>query len=226
MRTFNPQLRDRLASRYVLGSLRGPARRRFEKLMMADANLRRTVTDWELRLLPLASALPEVAPPARVWRGIERRLQADRPASAWSWRGLAFWRALTGGFAAALLAGVLIYPTLVQRGAEAQYLAVLQDPQAQIALLASATRDGRLKIKPLNDLRQVSAQKALELWALPEGGKPQSLGLIAPDGKTVIELKQQAGLIPALAVSLEPPGGSPTGQPTGPVLYSGKMLSI
>ncbi|MBM3116864.1 anti-sigma factor [Jeongeupia naejangsanensis] len=226
MRTFNPQLRDRLAGQYVLGSLRGPARRRFEKLMHADANLRRAVTGWEARLLPLANALPEVAPPPRVWRGIADRLRAREPVPTWSWRGLVLWRTLAGGFAAMLLAGVVIYPVLVQRGAEAQYLAVLQDPQAQIALLASATRDGRLKIKPLNDLRQVSAQKALELWALPDGGKPRSLGLIAPDGKTVIELKTQAGLIPALAVSLEPPGGSPTGQPTGPVLYSGKMLSI
>ena len=43
----DPQLRARLAADYVSGAMRGGARRRFEGLMAADANLRRQVRGWE-----------------------------------------------------------------------------------------------------------------------------------------------------------------------------------
>jgi len=68
----------------------------------------------------------------------------------------------------------------------------------------------------------------LELWAVPPQGTPRSLGLISANGTTIVPRGRLAaslvkGDTAALAVSLEPPGGSPTGAPTGPVLYAGKL---
>jgi anti-sigma-K factor RskA len=73
-------------------------------------------------------------------------------------------------------------------------------------------------------------QKAMELWLIPEGEKPHSLGLIDPDKPVTINVPES--LLPKvnseaiLAVSLEPPGGSPTGQPTGPVIANGKLATL
>jgi anti-sigma-K factor RskA len=222
----DPELQTRLAADYVVGLMRGGARRRFEQLMVADAALRREVFEWETRLLPLALSLPEVPPAPHVWRGIRKRIHALRPVSRWSWNGVALWRAVAGGMATALLAVLLVYPTQVQRAAEARYLAVLQDAQAQTTLIVSAARDGRLTIKAVADLRTTAGAKALELWALPAGGQPRSLGLVSAEGRTVLASDPAISDAPALAVSLEPPGGSPTGAPTGPVLYSGKVLGL
>ena len=76
----------------------------------------------------------------------------------------------------------------------------------------------------------LAADRALQLWALPEGRDPQSLGLIAASGIGRVALPVPAGVafqsVPALAVSLEPAGGSPTGKPTGPVLYSGGVQRL
>jgi anti-sigma-K factor RskA len=73
----------------------------------------------------------------------------------------------------------------------------------------------------------IARDRALELWMLPDGRPPQSLGLVPATGIERVPLRSPVGValqgIPALAVSLEPPGGSPTGAPTGPVLYTGRV---
>jgi anti-sigma-K factor RskA len=104
-------------------------------------------------------------------------------------------------------------------------VAVLAGPDAKPVLVASADRGGRyLTVKPVARV-DVAAGRALELWALPEGKDPRSLGLIPASGIGRVALAAPAGIVfettPGLAVSLEPAGGSPTGKPTGPVLYSG-----
>lgn len=75
----DPQLRDRLAAEYVLGTLRGRARDRFEALLRYDYDLRRTVKGWEERLSPMATAAGEITPPPRVWHAIARRIAGQRP---------------------------------------------------------------------------------------------------------------------------------------------------
>lgn len=76
-----PALQDRLAAEYVLGTLRGRARARFQAWLRQDAALRRTVAEWEGRLAPLAAGVAEVAPPRRVWDAIEARIGAAAPAT-------------------------------------------------------------------------------------------------------------------------------------------------
>ncbi|SMC29849.1 Anti-sigma-K factor RskA [Andreprevotia lacus DSM 23236] len=222
-----PELQEKLAAAYVLGTLRGPARQRFERLMVADAAIRRSVAEWETRLAPLNEAVQPVHPPRKVWRNIKARLRALRPApSPWSWQGLALWRTLAGGLATAAIVLAVISVQLANQPVQVQYVAVLQDPAAKVAMVVSAAGiDGKLRVQSMQG--GVPSDRDLELWALPEGGKPQSLGVVGH--RTRAELAATArrlANVPALAISLEPKGGSPTGQPTGPVLYSGKLLAM
>lgn len=91
--------------------------------------------------------------------------------------------------------------------------------------VASVTADGRaLVTKPLASVN-VEADRALELWSVPAQGAPRSLGLISSRAATVVQRGKLLDGTSALAVSLEPAGGSPTGAPTGPILYVGKLTS-
>jgi anti-sigma-K factor RskA len=134
---------------------------------------------------------------------------------------------VAGGAAAALVAVALLLP-LQPAGIPASYIAVLSDPQtSQPVLIATAQRSERvLRVTTLEPGIHV-AGRSLELWTLPRGGQPESLGLVVGE-KTALKLAaaadQSLGDVPALAVSLEPPGGSPTGQPSGPVLYTGPCV--
>ncbi|KAF0812519.1 hypothetical protein IGB42_02808 [Andreprevotia sp. IGB-42] len=222
-----PELQERLAAAYALGTLRGRARQRFERLMVADAALRRTVAEWEARLAPLNEAVEPVQPPRSIWRRISAQVRAMRPApSPWSWHGLALWRALAGGMATAALVLVAVNVQLANRPPEVQYVAVLQDKSSQVAMVVSAVDvTGKLRVLPVSST--TPSDRDLELWALPEGGKPQSLGVVGSTAKTELTATaQRIANVPALAISLEPKGGSRTGQPTGPVLYSGKLLAM
>jgi anti-sigma-K factor RskA len=108
------------------------------------------------------------------------------------------------------------------------YVALLSDPKTQkpVLYVTAARKGSQLRVKALDRSIQV-ADASLELWALPRGGKPRSLGLVPAD-KGVLQLSAAADLtlsdVPMLAVSLEPKGGSRTGAPTGPVLYSGPCV--
>ena len=242
-----PELQERLAAEFALGTLRGRARERFRRWMAEDVAIADAAMQWEMRLAPMAAAVAPVQPPARVWRGILGRLDAGRQAgSEGVWTSLAFWRNLglaASGMAAALLAAIgLIAPQAPQQAPPpvvlrvpsnemaATYLAVLSDLKTQKPMLVvSAGRDSHdLWVKTLDPAIHVP-DKSLELWALPPGQAPKSLGVVAPSEKmTALKLAavadQSLADIPALAISLEPKGGSRTGAPTGPVLFTGPCV--
>lgn len=229
-----PELRERLAAEYALGTLRGRARDRLRAWMREDAALARAVAEWESRLAPLGEAVRPVRAPARVWRGIEARLGAA-PAPGW-WDRVAFWRGLgllASGATAALVAAVALLPAEkpaepIVEGVPAAYIAVLSDPKTQRpVLVATAERRGaRLSVRAL-DKAILASDRSLELWAVPAKGGPRSLGLVEAEHAT-LKLAGPADAtlrdVPLLAVSLEPRGGSRTGAPTGPVLYSGPCV--
>jgi anti-sigma-K factor RskA len=223
-----PELRERLAAEYALGTLRGRARARLKRWMRDDAELAREVAKWEARLAPLAQAVAPVAPPARVWNALQNRLEVN-PKGA---RRMSFsvWKALglmASGAATALLAIAILLPSL-RDTSPAAYVAVLSDAKTNRAVLVATAgqADKVLRVNTLDPSIQVSG-RSLELWALPRDGKPKSLGVIGAQ-RAVLRLDATAdkslGNVPALAISLEPQGGSPTGQPTGPVLYSGPCV--
>ena len=221
-------LADRLAAEYVLGTLRGPARRRFDTLLQAHPMLRDAVAHWQQRLEPMATSVAEVRPSAQVWTRIEARLFPAAVAATalpW-WQRLGVWRALSAGGGVAVLAMALVLNQVPPP--QAPVVVVLAaNPQAAQALnasfVASVSADGRaLVLRPLNDVA-LSTGRALELWAVPAAGAPRSLGLVKADGATTLLRTQLLLDTAAFAVSVEPTGGSPTGAPTGPIVSVGKL---
>jgi anti-sigma-K factor RskA len=222
MRYDNPQLLDALAREYVLGTLRGNARARFARLVSASLPARRAVLAWEKQLAPLARAVPAVEPPPQVWARIETAIGTRaRPT-----RGTGFWPALAAGLAAlAVLFGGLYFG---QRPEQAQYVAVIADQATPIWVLQGFTEE--LRVNTVTD-RPIPAMNSYELWMLPGGGgAPVSLGLLPATGNAALPLDAQDLAVLAqtmtLAVSLEPAGGSPTGLPTGPVLFTAPLLRV
>lgn len=227
MRNLSADLKHALAAEFVLGTLRGRARRRFEAMAAGDRELERIRGHWEAFLTPLAEAVAPVAPPSRVWRAIEARIAGAREGrAAGLWSNLAFWRFVGAGFAAASIA--LLAFTLGQRAPvapEPVLVAVLSTPEQVPRIVVEQPREGLLTIRMVKPWVAMKAND-LELWVIPKDGKPRSLGVLAGDRDGEV---RRAGLDEllhdgvAFAVSREPPGGSPTGQPTGKVLCSGAI---
>jgi anti-sigma-K factor RskA len=218
---------QQLAAAYALGTLRGPARRRFERMAGEDETLASLTRSWELALAPLAEQAPSVDPPSRVWRDIESRIapRASRPAPEGS-----FWRSfglIAGGLATVLLA-FFVWMSTGPRG-EPLFVAVLTAQDSGPRAVVSMHEPDLMRVKLVKPWTGI-AGKDLELWVLPTEGPPRSLGLIANDsGETVIRIRSGDARMQgatALAVSLEPAGGSPTRAPTGPVLCSGAIAPV
>ena len=214
------ELADRLAAEYVLGTLTGGARRRFDALLPAHPALRQAVAAWEQRLLPMALKSPAVQPAPRVWAGIEEQLGWRAPATAPSpWR-LRFWQAFA---TAATVAAVVLGTVPRHEPVAAPMIVVLHATQGSQTIVAGLSPDHRqMSIQPLQKVALTSDQ-SLELWALKKEGPPASLGVIAADKLTAISQKTLPRDTKGLAVTLEPLGGSPSGAPTGPVLFVGDL---
>jgi anti-sigma-K factor RskA len=178
----------------------------------------------------MAQAIQPVTPPARIWPRIEQQLNFKKPSSFWKTLGL-----VASGAAAALVAVAVLLPLQRAGGpasgaasGAASYIAILTDPKTSHPVLVATAERGEtmLRVNTLDPAIHVTG-RSLELWALPRGGAPRSLGLVSHERgflKLFAPADQSLGDVPALAVSLEPQGGSPTGQPTGPVLYTGPCV--
>ena len=128
-------LADRLAAEYVLGTLRGPARRRFENLLPAHPALREAVAQWQQRLSPLSVTVLEVTPSARVWRNIETRLFGERAPPPTLWQRLSLWRGLAGGATAATVAMFMVSSRV-------------PPPQAPIVVVLGANPEAAQALRP------------------------------------------------------------------------------
>ncbi|MGF6776957.1 anti-sigma factor [Paraburkholderia sp. GAS334] len=252
-----PETVDMLAAEYVVGTLRGGARRRLQRYAEHDSAIRRAVSDWENRLAPIAGLAPARMPPARVWQAIEEQLgfaarrqlearaaEAARPEPRSWFDNLAFWRGWAIGITAlAAIALVLAVrgllppgptqpaqpPTVAQQPVPAiSHVAVLSNKDAQAVMLISwDSAHSSVKLHRLSDAAPPSG-KTMQLWGLPANGHPVSLGVMPDHGDATMPAgQQQPQQYPALAVSIEPSGGSPDPDgPTGPVVFSGKLLPV
>ena len=230
MKYLDVNLREALAAEFALGTLQGRARRRFERSLKEDPALRRLVTAWQERLVPLNDGIAPVQPPARVWRSIEQRIRKTSRRGAGIWDNLGFWR--TASFAAS--AAVVLLAVILAVGIPTfkphdTMVAVLSDDQSNPAITVSWQADPRgaerLRVRVMGHA-EMAPDTAWELWMLPGGDqKPVSLGLITThENQTVLLPRPLAVAInraSGLAMSVEPKGGSPTGVPTGPILYKG-----
>jgi anti-sigma-K factor RskA len=214
--------RDLLAAEYVLGALEGEERGEAERLLAADPVFARSVAAWQRRLTPLAAHVAPVPPPADLWRRIEEGIGPATTAEVLPFRRrIRFWQATTAG---ALAIAASLSAFIVLRQPEQPRVAVLSPLSGgPPVLMATAERGGVLVVRPTAAIT-VPSDKDLELWALAQGEtRPRSLGVLPASGRQLT-----AALAPntQLLVSLEPKGGSPTGQPTGQVLYGGWLTTI
>jgi anti-sigma-K factor RskA len=242
MRYDSPELRRQLAADYVLGTMPRRARRRLDRLLAEDRQLAQAVAFWAERLSPLDDATPETAPPASVWRAVDQRTAEPHPSPAIAESplavaesaaanslsaALAFWRGLALAAAAAAAAVVIYFAGFAGRAPAPVVVAVLESSGGTPGWVAiTGPRPGEVSFAAVTP-RGEATTHAFELWGIAGGGAPRPLGLLPPDPghTTTVQLARLPAQGGVLAVSLEPPGGSPTGAPTGSVLYEGKMLA-
>ncbi|MCU7251189.1 anti-sigma factor [Pseudomonas koreensis] len=219
-----PSLRRALAADYAIGLMPPTACRRFEQLLLEDSELRAELAQWQDSLMSLIETLAEQPVPDRVWRGVTARIDPQTPQRSvkrpfWSWLPVTV---AACSLVVAVTLGIIYNRDDVRFGATLRSA----DAQPRISIEAHANY---LKVKPLA-LAKVDQGRSLEMWIIPLNGKPVSLGVISPGGDGKIELgtaqKALIGESITLAISLEPEGGSPTGQPTGPVLYQGVLSAL
>lgn len=225
MKLTNPELQSRLAAEYVLGTLTGAARRRFQEYLQQDAGLREQVARWEAYLIPLNNRAPDLEPPARVWQKIQRRM-GDKSQSAsnkigfWARFGLPF----SSAAAAVLITATAISYLRTPQDISPMLTAVLEE-KGEARLVIDQTRPGLLMVKLVKPW-QTSAVHSHELWVIPVKGNPRSLGVINSNEETRIALNDLDSKLAdgaVFAISVEPKGGSPTGQPTGDVICKGAI---
>lgn len=228
----DPLERDALAGEYVLGTLDAATAARVAAAIRTDAALREAVAAWEARLAPLSTlALPETPPPA-LWDRIEAALPGQIAARSairepW-WNGKQFWRGWAAA-ATAVAAGLAVF-AVQPRAPETRFMTVLVSDRSQSAWMAQVDRYGGLElaaIRPVGaETPALPVDRVMQLWGLPPGAAgPTSLGLLPREGGRVSiaspAVKPVAGML--IEISLEPPGGSPIGRPTGPILFIGRL---
>ncbi|SDG66156.1 MULTISPECIES: anti-sigma factor domain-containing protein [unclassified Duganella] len=237
-----PDQLQQLAGEYVLGTLPAAARQEVEQRLTREPLLRAEVEGWERRLLPLTSLAAPAEPSTGLWLRIAASVQA-RPATAalrgatvpvpvkrWHrwWDDLRLWRGLTGGAVAASMVLALL---LVSRPSapETAYMVVLAAPQDRGAgWVVQTSMKRQLTLTPLHDT-VVPERKALQFWTKAPGWSgPVSLGLVQSNRSLKLALDKLPPVQPdqLFEITLEPVTGSPTGKPTGPVLYIGKAVKV
>ena len=228
----------------MLGTLAARERDAFERALASDPSLRAAVRAWEARLAPLSDGVPAITPDPRTWSALVARL-APRSGPAASpqeggqeggtgrvvrlERAVRRWRAATAGAGALAAALALViaggavlrapadapgYLAVVNRGGELPALVVRVDPRAGVVQVRSLAAE-------------TPADRSLQLWYIAPGAAPRSLGVLDPSATRLpipAALRGPEAGGATLAVSVEPRGGSPAAGPTGPVVYSGRLV--
>lgn len=230
---------DAFAGEYALGLLTGEELRQARKSLASDPTFAARVERWQGRLAPLHAESEAIAPPTTLWTKLEARLGpiAHNDNGAHFRRRLVLWKSTAAGMTAiaASLALLLIFeprtsvvqaPSHGQQTAAVPMVAMLGD-QGSMKVIASWSPTARELVLAVPGDMATDPNHSNELWIIPSGGKPKSLGTM-PNSKqmhmqlanALATLLQQGATI---AISVEPRGGSPTGAPTGPVVASGPL---
>ncbi len=238
-----------IAAQYVLGTLSASARLRFQSRLQQEPELRALTHAWERRLNPLTHLLNPQPVPIEVWQKIEARLdgvnlmektsttpikhQPHHPQIVSNdnyWKPFAW---ISTGIAASLTLflfvrpefSTIVQPMVAQQSQIMRDVAVLSTDKNSPAWIVR--QQGQSLILSVLNAQSVPSDRDLELWSIHDKSAPRSLGIIhLTNGQATIS-KVTADLISkdvTLAISLEPKNGSPTGQPTGAVLYTGKII--
>jgi anti-sigma-K factor RskA len=243
--TAHPELLELLAASHALGTLRGGARRRFEALAREQAPVRAAALVWQGRLASMTELQTPIIPDAAVWTRIRNMIDAEqtqhaverqrdaanaagKPQGGWL-RSLALWRGATAAGALATVLAVVVGLNLRDQLINApavQYVAVLSDDQSAASMLVTFDpKKKQLVLQRVGGYNE-GTDKSLQLWALPPGGAPRSLGVL--DNAPALRLaasESDVHAVPTLAVTLEAKGGVPPGSgPKGPIVFKGALI--
>ena len=221
--------KDVRAAEYVLGLSDAAQREAFRQDMQRDPELRDAVARWERRLAPLAAATPAETPPpdmlARIKAALPPRIVEDATVVMLR-RSVRRWRTgaiLSGALAACLIVFAATKAVREARAPQGVYVAAVNrggDAPALIVRVDLAS--GRVFVRPVG--AETPPGKSLELWYIAGASAPKSMGLVGAASEN-LALPSQAGIEKAkFAVTVEPSGGSPTGGPTGPIVYAGDLV--
>ena len=227
---ISPDNHEQLAAEYALGVLDADERRRVEALAESDAAFAAALSAWEMRLAPLVDEIAPVTPPPVVWSRIDKLVSPAPSAQSRPAAGIAFWRWLSFGsmgLAAASVAAAIVI-TRPQPPAPMQMASLSSPAGTPMFTVMIDKASGRATMVPQS--AWATPGRVPELWMVPASGAPVSMGVFDPaqPARVAMPGKMMESMNPGvtLAVSVEPPGGSPTGQPTGAVIAVGKLLSI
>lgn len=232
------------AAEYVLGTLDRGERARFAERSAREPALARLIDAWRGRLSPMADEIEAVSPPLHLWHALRRRAGIDalERMTVPLWERLAFWRGV--GFAglattAACVVAFVALPRIAPPPASASWalphpvrlVSTLADGKGRTTFVAAVDDDACTIVLMPRD-RQPTPGQVPEVWVISGDGTPHSIG-------TGSDAPQQAMVVPAalrtqflqgtgvtLAVSMEPPGGSPTGRPTGFIAGRGPLTQL
>jgi anti-sigma-K factor RskA len=227
--------RDTLAAEYALGVLGGEERRDASARASSDPAFAQEIARWRGRLAPLADAEP-LDPPAGLWPRIDAAIAPRSGGNVMQLRRkVTIWQAATAGMTAlaASLGLVLlqqprtIAPLAGPPAAATPMVAMLGNDQKQMKVVASWDPASRQLVLAVPGDMPADPAHAHQLWVIPSGGKPTSLGTMPSSNKMHMQLADALARLlqqgATIAISVEPPGGSPTGAPTGPVVVSGSL---
>jgi len=220
-----------LVAEYVLGLLDPAEHDRLRERLRDEPKLRRELAYWQSRFSTLDTEFAETPAPASVLPAIENRLFAA-PARRSLWENLVFWRSLAGAAAAVAIIAVgvnVMRPApLSPTEFATQLVAALSDQGSGVSFVALYDQSsGMFRLTALSGA--AVPDKDFELWMIEAGGKPVSMGVV-PMGRAEMpmpeDMRSHFNPGTVLAVTLEPKGGSPTGDPTGPVVAKGAAAAI
>lgn len=250
MRYTDPKLLDHLAAAYVLGTLQGGARRRFERLRGDRIDVQAQVIQWEMRLGELALSIPHQEPSAKLWPAIAARTQPTRAAPAQllapltppAWLGWLLPAGFGfGGLAAGVVAASALFflsPTLfvsseqiAMRSGERlppSYVGLLTDAQGNGKVLVSSLRHGKtMTVKIIGPVTPPPAGHMV-LWAHPTEGLPFAVGVVPAKGSAVSSLPDTSeklfSKVSKLSITVEP--DATPASPQGAVLFSGNCAKL
>lgn len=224
---------DVVAAEYVLGVLSATERADVARRIDSDRGFAMQVSDWEERLSGMNGAYGEEQPPARVWDALEDRLFAVADEApdlrAGLWHSLAFWRSVSlSAIAAVAVLAIILLNGLATPVPGPQQIAALAAVESEASFVALRDTDGAIRLTRTGTTAPID--HVYELWAIAGGEVPISLGLLE-DGEVTLtalpgELAAMADGAITLAVTVEPPGGAPSGTDHGPVVAIGPLMKI
>lgn len=220
-----------LAAEYALGALSPEEQAVLARRVDTDPQFAARVAQWEERLIPLAEGFPAADLSPAVKRALDLRLfgkAVHRAAQRGFWASLALWRAIAGAATAACLALLVMTPQPITQASDRLAASLQAEGSSVTYLVLYDSATGSVSLAHMSGDAVVG--RDFQLWVAEGAEAPVSLGVIPAGVSTQVAIPDQIRALMTtashMAISLEPPGGSPTGRPTGPVLAVGDLLNI